>query len=76
MDEIKEILQSILPDTDLDRETALFEDGLLNSMDVVELISRLSDAFEIELGPRHLIPENFNSVEAMWRMVQSILDEE
>ncbi len=76
MDEIKEILRSILPDVDLDKETALFEDGILNSMDVVELISRLSDTFEIELGPRDLIPENFNSVEAMWRMVQSILDEE
>ena len=76
MDEIKEILRSILPETDLDNETALFESGLLNSMDVVELISRLSETFEIELGPRDLIPENFNSVEAMWRMVQSILDEE
>jgi acyl carrier protein len=76
MDEIKEILRSILPDTDLDKETALFEDGILNSMDVVELITRLCDTFEIELGPRHLVPENFNSVEAMWKMVQSILDEE
>ena len=76
MDEIKEILQSILPDTDLDKETALFEDGILNSMDVVELISRLCETFEIELGPRDLVPENFNSAEAMWNMVQSILDEE
>lgn len=76
METIKEILQSILPDTDLDRETALFEDGILNSLAIVGLISQISAAFDIEIGPRHLIPENFNSVESMWNMVQSILDEE
>lgn len=76
MDQIIEILQSILPDTDVEKETALFDDGILNSMDIVELISQISDQFDIEIGPRHLVPENFNSAEAMWNMVQTILDEE
>ena len=76
MEQIKEILRSILPDTDFEGETALFDDGILNSLDIVELISLISDEFDITIGPQHLVPENFNSAEAMWNMVQTILDED
>lgn len=75
MEQVKEILQSILPETDLEGQTALFEDGILNSFEIVELIAKLSAAFDIKIRSKHLIPENFNSVEAIWNMVQTILDE-
>jgi acyl carrier protein len=75
MEQIKEILQSILPDVELDGQTALVDDGILNSFEIVRLITELSEAFDIKIRPKHLIPENFNSIEAIWNLVQTILDE-
>ena len=76
MEEILEILEDILPGAEhLENETALIDGGVLNSFEIVELISRLSDEFDIKIRSKYLIPENFNSVAAMWNMVQTILDE-
>ena len=75
MEEVKKILQSILPDVELEGQKALFEDGILNSFAIVDLIAKLSAAFDIRIRPKYLVPENFNSLEAIWEMVQTIRDE-
>ncbi len=75
MDSVLEILHSILPNIDVEGQTALFDDGILNSFDIVELISRLCDTFDIKIRAKYLVPENFNSADAIWKMVQTILDE-
>ena len=36
----------------------------------------ITDTFDIELGPEHLIPENFNSAKAMWDMICRIREDE
>lgn len=76
MEEIIAILEDILPDAEnLASETALIDGGILNSFEIVELIARLSDEFDIKIRSKYLIPENFNSVAAIWNMVQTIMDE-
>ena len=76
MDELLEILNDINPDVDYEKEDRLIDGKIYDSFSIITLISAISDEFEIELGPEHLIPENFNSAAAMWRMIRSILDEE
>ena len=76
MDELLDILNDINPDVDYETEDHLIDGKIYDSFSIITLISEISDAFEIELGPEHLIPENFNSAAAMWKMIQSILDEE
>ena len=76
MDELLDILNDINPDVDYETEDRLINGKIYDSFSIITLISEISDAFEIELGPEHLIPENFNSAAAMWKMIQSILDEE
>ena len=49
---------------------------MLDSFSIVSLISEISDAFGIEISPKYLVPENFNSVQAMWAMIQKIQEEE
>ena len=73
MDKLLEILTASTDDLTEDR---LIDGKVYDSFSIITLISNISDAFDIELGPEHLIPENFNSAAAMWRMIQSILDEE
>jgi acyl carrier protein len=76
MDELLAILNDINPDVDYETEDRLIDGKIFDSFSIISLISAISEAFDIELGPEHLIPENFNSAKAMWSMIQSVLDEE
>ena len=75
MDELLELLQDAKPDIDFLSETALIDDGLLDSFDVVNLIYEISENFGVEIPPEDVVPEHFNSVQAMWEMIQDLLEE-
>ena len=76
MDELLAILNDINPDVNYETEDRLIDGKVYDSFSIISLVSAISDTFDIELGPEHLVPENFNSAKAMWTMIQSILDEE
>ena len=76
MDELLDILNDINPDVDYETEDNLIDGKVYDSFSIITLISAISDTFDIELGPEHLIPENFNSAAAMWAMIQKIQNEE
>jgi len=69
MEKLLEILKGIRPDVDFENETALIDDGILDSFDVVSIISELDDAFDVQIRITELDPENFNSVESIWNLV-------
>ena len=75
MDELLEILNDINPDVDYETEDRLIDGKVYDSYSIITLISNISDAFDIEIGPEYLIPENFNSAKAMWDMIQRVRDE-
>lgn len=75
MDEILEILDGLGLDADFESCTTLVDDGILESLDIVTIIAELSDAFDITIPARDIVPENFNSAEAMLSMVNRLLDE-
>ena len=68
------ILEELRPDADFKAETALIDDGILSSMDVVAIVSEVADAFDIMVGVEHLIPENFNSVDGIIALIEKIQD--
>jgi acyl carrier protein len=72
MEQLLEILQGIRPDVDFENETALIDDGILDSFDVVSIISELDDAFGVQIRITELDPDNFNSVESIWNLVKSL----
>ena len=76
MEELMNILMEINPDIDYKNEKNLIDGKVLDSFSIVNLVSQISEVFDIEISPKYLIPENFNSVEAMWNMIQIILNEE
>ena len=75
MDKLMEILQELRPDVDLENETALITDGILDSFDIVALVGELNDEFDIEIKPNNLVPENFNSAKAMYALIEKLQDE-
>ena len=72
MEHLLEILKGIRPDVDFANETALIDDGLLDSFDVVAIISEIDDKFDVQIRINELDPENFNSAEAIWNLIQKL----
>lgn len=72
MEKLLEILRDIRPDVDFDNETALIDDGILDSFDVVSIISELDNEFDVQVRINELDPENFNSAESIWNLVQEL----
>lgn len=75
MEELLEILQELKPGVEFEGQTRLFDDGILDSLDVVSLVSEIDDAFDVEISVVDLRPENFNSVEAMMALIERLQDE-
>lgn len=69
--ELMDILTDLRPDVDFETETALIDDGLIDSLDIVAVVTELMEAFDVELGVDDLTPENFNSVEAIEELIES-----
>ena len=72
MEKLLEILKGIRPDVDFENGTALIDDGILDSFDVVSIISELDNEYDVQVRITELDPENFNSVEAIWQLVQQL----
>ena len=75
MEELLEILQELTPGVKFEGQTRLFDDGILDSLDVVSLVSEIDDAFDVEISVVDLRPENFNSVEAMMALIERLQEE-
>lgn len=72
MERLMEILADIRPDVDFTSETKLMDDGILDSFDVVSIISELNDEYNITIRVHELKPENFNSAAAMQEMIKRL----
>ena len=69
-EQVIEILTEICPGVDFERETALIDDGLIDSLDIVAVVTDLMDTFDVQLGVDDLTPENFNSVESICQLIE------
>lgn len=76
MDELLDILADLHPDIDFDSEDALVDDEILDSFDIVTLVSEINERLDVEIGARDITPENFNSVDSMWELIQKLKEEE
>ena len=67
-----QILTELRPDVDFALAQNLIDDGVLDSFDVVSLVSELCDAFEVDITVEDLTPENFNTPAAMLALVERL----
>ena len=70
MNEILEILQEVRPEQEFENSINFLVDGLLESMDIIELVSKLEEKYKIEFDVMDLVPENFENIEAIQSLVR------
>ena len=70
-EQVISILSELCPGVDFEHETALIDDGLVDSLDIVSIVSEFMDTFEVEISVEDLQPENFNSVDAIVKLIQA-----
>ncbi len=75
MEEIIKLLDSLGLGVDVRICKSLVDDGHLQSLDIVYLLTELSFIFDVKIPAGQVMPENFNSAEALWNMIQRLEDE-
>lgn len=71
-EELLEILSEIKPDFIFEGKTDLARSGELDSFDIISLVSEIDDRLEIKIPVEEIVPENFDSVEAMLNLIHSL----
>lgn len=72
-DKIKELLTSNYPDIDFESSGELVDSGVLSSFIVVNIISLFTVEFGVAIPYEEIIPENFNSLDAMAALVEKLM---
>lgn len=75
MEQLLAILHKMHPDVDFEMTDDLIGDGVLDSLDIVTLITEINATFDVSIPAEEIIPENFCSVEAIFALIER-LDEE
>ena len=76
MEELIKLLEDVKEDVDFKNCTGLIEERKLDSFDIIQIVDALSEEYDISIPASEIVPENFNSAEAMWAMVQRIKEEQ
>ena len=72
MEKLMEILKGIRPDVDFENATDLIDGEVLDSFDVISIVSEINESFGVEINVDDLVPENFNSVSAMYALIRKM----
>ncbi|MBR2740770.1 MAG: acyl carrier protein [Oscillospiraceae bacterium] len=76
MEKLLEILKEMHPDVDFENETGLIDNMILDSFDIVTLITEISDNYDVTISAEHIVPENFNSVQALYALIKKLESED
>lgn len=76
MEELMKILEDIVPDADCSSSEHLVDDGILTSFELVMLVAQIGETFGIAIPSEDITPENFNSADAIFRLIERLKEDE
>ena len=74
LDHMIELLEDVKGNVDYENCTTLVDDNILDSFAIISLVTALEDEFGIMISPAELVPENFNSANALWEMIERLME--
>lgn len=74
MEKLMEILEDIRPDLDFEKEDNLIDGKVLDSFNIITIVTELNAEFDININVNQIVPANMNSAKAMWDLVCSLKD--
>ncbi|NLC72402.1 MAG: acyl carrier protein [Ruminococcaceae bacterium] len=72
MEELIEILEGIDPDHDYENSKDLIDAHKLSSLSIISLVAELEEEFDVTIPATQIVPENFNSADAMLAMIRRL----
>lgn len=75
MEKLLEILEEIEEGVDYKNCKTLIDDHYLDSLSIMALVAEIEDEFDVEISTVEIIPDNFNSVEAIWNLITRLQEE-
>lgn len=72
MDELLEIMKTVRPDIDFTKEKLLIDEDILDSFDIISIVSEVNNHFGVNISVRDLLPEYFNSAEALFGLIEKL----
>ncbi len=75
MEALLNILSELHPDVDFEVCTTLIDDKILDSFDIVTIVAEIDAEFDVAIPAEELVPENFNSAQALYALVEKLMDE-
>lgn len=76
MEDLLEILNDLHPEVDFEKEEHLIDNKILDSFDIVTIISEVADRFDVTISAEYILPEYFNSADALYELIRKLEDEE
>lgn len=75
MEALLNILEGLHPEVDFETCDTLIDDKILDSFDIVTLVAEIDAEFDVAIPAEELVPENFNSAQALFELIEKLLDD-
>lgn len=75
MEALLEILNDLHPEVDFETCNTLLDDKIIDSFDIVTIISEVNEEYDVVIPAEEIIPENFNSASALYELICRLEDE-
>lgn len=76
MEKIIEIIKGLKPGVEVDANTRLLDDHVIDSLAMISLVSELDDEFDVEISAKDIVPENFATPAAIEALIERLEDED
>ncbi|NLM10624.1 MAG: acyl carrier protein [Clostridiaceae bacterium] len=76
MEALLKILEELHPDVDFEANKSLIDDKILDSFDIITLIAEINEEYDVRIPVEEIVPENFNSAESLYKLIQRLQDED
>ncbi len=75
MEKLIDILEELQPEVDFQEVDNLVDGRYLDSLTILSLISEIEDEFDVQVPTVEIIPDNFNSAQKIWELIERLQEE-